>query len=386
MKKIVMLSRPIHPVPPKKGAAVEWWMVQVSKRLTSCRPHIISIGGNNYPKNETIDGIYHHRIEIGRFYKRVFNKWLGLDPYSYAKRAADIIEDIKPDIVHFHNAHDLIPDVTLQLFDKPKVISHFHNDFPVKNLNGADMVITCSNFLKSIYSERFHGRVDIKTALNGVDTDIFHTRLKNSMESLSLKNKLGIPQSGKVVLYAGRIVHEKGPHLLINAFAALLREIKDIYLVLVGEVRTRGRENDNRAVYGRQISEKCRALGERVKLVGAIPPQEMHFFYSIADIAVVPSVFEEPFGMVAIEAMACGVPVLASNKGGLKEYIIDGVNGLFIAENKPAEGIAEGIKTLIHDEILRETIGKAGRKTAVERFSWEKIVYNLENVYSELLS
>jgi len=310
-------------------------MLQVSKRLSAYEPHIISVGTDDYPLTEHADGIYHHRIKISSIYRRIFNKLLGIDPYSYAKRASRIIERIHPDILHFHNVHNLIPDVLSYLSYKPVVISHLHNDFHITDSKGVDLILTCSEFLSSVYREKLQNNtVNIQSVYNGVDTETFNPSLKNSPLSLSLRSELRIPPDGKVILFAGRIAHEKGPHILIEAFEKLISKMSDIYLVLVGEIRRTGRQNDKRFLYGKDILNRCKRLGGNVRIIGAVSPEKMPYFYSIGDIAVVPSVFEEPFGMVAIEAMASGLPVIASKGGGMKEYIINGENGLFIDAEK----------------------------------------------------
>ncbi len=94
MKTIAMINRPIHPVPPRKGAAVEWWMLQVAKRVRSYEPHIVSVAAPGYPAYERTGGLHFHRISIGTLSGRVFHKWLRVDPYPYAARVAKILRDI----------------------------------------------------------------------------------------------------------------------------------------------------------------------------------------------------------------------------------------------------------------------------------------------------
>jgi glycosyltransferase involved in cell wall biosynthesis len=312
---------------------------------------------------------------------------LGIDPYSYAKRACRIIEKVHPDILHFHNAHNLIPDVLSHLSYKPAVISHFHNDFHIIDSKGVDLILTCSEFLSSVYREKLqNNNINIQSVCNGVDTEIFNPSLKDGPMSLSLRSELGIPLDGKVVLFAGRIAHEKGPHILIEAFEKLISKMSDIYLVLVGEIRTAGRQNDKRFLYGKDILNRCKKIGSNVKIIGAVSPEKMPYYYSIGDIAVVPSVFEEPFGMVAIEAMASGLPVIASKKGGMKEYITDNSNGIFISDNNPSEDIMNKIRLIMLDKELRERLGRAGRKSLEDRFSWGRIAFETEKIYSSLLN
>lgn len=106
MKRVVMVTSPVHPVPPLKGAAVETWMYEVSKRLIGFEPHIVSIFHPFYPLREWRDDIFFHRIHFSRIYKRLFQKITKLDPLSYPKRVLRVIDEVKPDIVHIHNFID----------------------------------------------------------------------------------------------------------------------------------------------------------------------------------------------------------------------------------------------------------------------------------------
>ena len=86
-------------------------MYQVCRRLAGFEPHIVCIAADDYPDEEQRDGIFFHRIRMGRLYKRLFQKITRIDPWSYAGRAAALIDRIKPDIVHVHNAPRLTREI-----------------------------------------------------------------------------------------------------------------------------------------------------------------------------------------------------------------------------------------------------------------------------------
>ncbi|OAG27677.1 hypothetical protein [Thermodesulfatator autotrophicus] len=94
MKKVVMIAGPWHPVPPIKGAAVETWIYEVCKRLIKYQAHVISIGSEFLPEREFKDGIFFYRINFGRLYKRIFQKFLGWDVYSYDDRILKILKKL----------------------------------------------------------------------------------------------------------------------------------------------------------------------------------------------------------------------------------------------------------------------------------------------------
>lgn len=378
MKKIAMVAAPVHPVPPRKGAAVEWWMYQSCRRLAGVEPHIVCIAAEGYPETETRDGIAFHRIHIGRLYRRLFQKILGIDPYSYARRVARRLDATGTDVVHVHNAPALFAQLAT-LYRKPaRFILHMHNEMPVEHLPPGAVLFTVSRYLKEWYAARLPG-ADIRVVTNGVDADIF--RPLPPGEIAGLRARLKLPTDRKTILYAGRISPEKGPLDLVRAFGELRKIRHDALLVLVGEVRTGA---DRRGNYGRQLLAACEALGGDCYHAGTVDPTRMHEYYQVADLAVVPSEFEEPFGMVAIEAMSAGAPVLATRKGGLPEIVRDGVTGFLLDNAKDAASFARRLDELLNDPARLDVVRKAARDYVVQYHDWRVVAAQLEAAYREL--
>ncbi|OGI38617.1 MAG: hypothetical protein A2V91_02310, partial [Candidatus Muproteobacteria bacterium RBG_16_64_10] len=356
MKKVAMIAAPVHPVPPRKGAAVEWWMYQTCRRLAAFKPHIVFVAADDYPEFEIRDGIVFHRVRIGRLYRRVFQKILGIDPYSYARRAARRLNAIRPNIVHVHNAPMLFAQLAA-LYQRPaRFILHMHNEMPVAPLPSGAVLVTVSRYLKDWYAARLPG-TDIRIITNGVDTDVF--RPLPAAELAPLRARLRLPTDKKIILYAGRISPEKGPLALVRAFGALRQLRQDAFLLLVGEART---GNDRRGDYGRALLAACDALGGDCYHASTVDPTHMQEYYQAADLAVVPSEFEEPFGMVAIEAMAAGTPVLATRRGGLPEIITDGVTGFLLDDAKNHSAFAQRLNELLSAPARLEAVRRATRE------------------------
>ena len=122
--RIAMINAPIHPIPPMKGAAVEWWMYQVSRRLQTMEPHLLCLAAPGQALEEVSDGIHFHRARIGRAYRRLFQKITRLDPWSYAHRMARRIDRLQPAILHVHNAPALMPRLRTLCRWKPALILH----------------------------------------------------------------------------------------------------------------------------------------------------------------------------------------------------------------------------------------------------------------------
>lgn len=380
MKKVAMVAAPVHPVPPRKGAAVEWWMYQTCRHLRDIEPHIVSIAAAGYADDERRDGIAFHRIRIGRLYRRVFQKILGLDPCSYAQRVARRLVAVRPDFVHVHNAPTLFAELTRYYRDPACFILHMHNAMEITALPPSAVMFTVSRYLKDWYAARLPS-TDIRIITNGVDTDTF--RPLPPGEVAGLRAHLKLPTDRKIVLYAGRISPEKSPLDLVRAFSELRKIRHDVLLVLVGEVRT---GDDRRGAYGRKLLAACEALGDDCYHAGTVDPAHMQAYYQAADLAVVPSEFEEPFGMVAIEAMAAGTPVLATRRGGLPEIIADGATGFLLDDAKNHSAFAQRLDELLSAPVRLEAVRRAAREYVERHHDWRTVGAQLEAVYRELLA
>ncbi|MEK7816168.1 MAG: glycosyltransferase [Pseudomonadota bacterium] len=382
MKKIVMVAAAVHPVPPRKGAAVEWWMYQVCRRLAGFEPHIVSIAAEGYADEERRDGIAFHRIRTGRLYRRVFQKILGVDPYSYARRVARRLDVIRPDIVHVHNAPALFAELARRYRGPARWILHMHNEMPLERLPPGAVLFTVSRYLKEWYGVRLPG-ADIRIITNGVDTEVFHPL--SATEVAPLRERLKLTTDKKIILYAGRVSPEKGPLDLLNAFREQLKQRQDVFLLLIGELRAWGPEGDRRADYGRRVLEICEVLGNHCYHAGVVNPANMHQYYPLADLVVVPSEFEEPFGMVAIEAMSCGTPVLATRRGGLPEIITNDVTGFLLDDAKDYAAFASRLNELLDGPARLEGVSRTARTYVEQRHDWNMVTQQLESLYDRLL-
>ena len=182
------------------------------------------------------------------------------------------------------------------------------------------------------------------------------------------KIKTNLPD--KYIFCLSRIDTNKGHDLLLNAFDIVRKEISDIYLVIGGgSPKPQQRELEVIANMKGIIEKK--KLYDKVRIVGYVPDELLVPHYQQADLFVLPSIYE-PFGMTALEAMACGRPVIASKFGGIKNAISSGENGVLIDPSNPQE-FAGAMIELLTDKKLSESMGKAGHKTIHKHFSWEII-------------
>jgi len=379
-KKVLMVAGPVHPIPPLRGAAVETWMYEVSKRLTSFEPHIVSVSDPFYPAREHKDEIFFYRIHFGRLYKRLFQKLTKLDPLSYPKRVAQLIAEVNPDIVHMHQfTHWLDPLAKIIRKEGMKTILHMHNESSVIPETEVDAFVGCSKFILASYNKTPLRSKCSSHLYCGADLTRFMPFWKVQPLRDDVRSRFGVRRDEFICLYVGRVSPEKGVEHFIQG-ALLLQEMNNVRFFVVGEIPEKG----ERGRYADDMMRMAAPLGDKIKFTGVFPPSKIHLLYLLGDLLVLPSNFEEPFSMAGIEAMATGLPVIASQKGGITEYLIDGVNGLFINGGVPSKDIAEKIRLLTADRSLREKLARNGRTTIEEGFSWEKIASDVERFYSLL--
>lgn len=367
-KKLIFTVPPIHPIPPHHAAAVEWWVYNVASRLNTAS-EIICIHQNE-PQQETVNAncsIY--RIKIGKVYKRMFQKWTRWDPLSYAWRIVQRTKKFKDEkqTVIVHNSISLYAQIAHHYPEK-NMILHMHNIQDTAVLTKPIKILTPSAFLAQWYSKKLP-LAEVKIIPNGIDTQLYSGDERWTRERLNLNNH------DTVILYAGRLSPEKGPLELMQAVDLLNQQGNPLKLVIIGDPQA---NNDGpRAQYQKQIRDMAKMMGNTCILAGSVAPAEMHKVYSIANLTVVPSRFDEPFCMVALESIASGIPVLVSPRGGITEFVIEGKTGFQLREPLTKESIAQDIITTLNQPMLAD-ISHYARQKILAEYDWKTVANKLE--------
>lgn len=197
------------------------------------------------------------------------------------------------------------------------------------------------------------------------------------------KQQIGIPPEHKNILFAGRIEPLKGIDTLLQAISLIYKlapaAIENVCVSIIGGDPWSDDPDDEMA----RLQEIGRDLGvmDMVAFLGAKDQDILPDYYAAAEMVVMPSHYES-FGMVALEAMAMGTPVIASEVGGLAFLVQDGVNGFHVPSRDP-EALAERIYTLLNDDECRKRLGHQAHQNAL-RYSWPLIVDRVFQVYSEV--
>lgn len=247
-------------------------------------------------------------------------------------------------------------------------LSYFLTTFTLKR---CDHIVTVSNKLKSKV-QLVAGKIDNITVIhNGADPTKF-----KPMNKEILKHELGINGRCRIILFIGNLTPVKGINYLLEAFAQLMSEPigKDIVLFLIGD----GEEKENLVMQSKRLK-----IEDKVSFLGTKQHAEIPLWLNIADLFVLPSI-SEGFPTIIPEAMMCGVPVLASDVGGISEIISHGETGLLV---KPGdvEGIKKGMRLLLEDEIVKnKMIVKAIEKS--RKYTWENNVIEHLKLYEKFLA
>jgi D-inositol-3-phosphate glycosyltransferase len=201
------------------------------------------------------------------------------------------------------------------------------------------------------------------------------------------KEYIGIPPCERMLLFVGRIEPLKGLDVLIEAIGIMhqnevLKE-NPFCLAIIGGNTGNGEEHTDAELSRIRGLTEQHGLSNLVTFLGKRSQDSLPYYYSAAEAVVVPSQYES-FGMVALEAMACGTPVVASQVGGLAYLVQDGVTGYTVPVDEPEE-LANRLTLLLQDKNLRDQLGSQAVKLAQD-YAWEKIAVKLLSTYEEVLS
>jgi len=298
---------------------------------------------------------------------------------SYLDSCAKAVEDFKPDIIHVHHGFPFswAARFMKSTYQVPYVITIHGSELPtaqkdkryialsMDSLRKARRIIPNSNYTKDwtlkVFGDEF--RSNMRVIPGGVDIARFKPVSTAAIDKeLDLKGK-------KVVVFAGKLTKYKGVNFLVKAAIKIHGEV-----LIVGNGPERARLEE-------MVKEKNI---KNVRFLGHVGDQtdKLVALYSRADVFVAPSIWDEPLGLVILEAMACETPVVVTRKGGIPLAVKEGKNGLFV-KPRNSNDIALTVNKLLDDEPLRQKMGKKAREIAITRFSWEMIGEKFIHIYEK---
>lgn len=251
-------------------------------------------------------------------------------------------------------------------------IQHYINHIEWNLQNEAWRLIVCTEFMKRECEHALGtpwGKMDV--IYNGVDPSKFELPDFSGQEKADFRSRYAAPYE-KIIFFVGRMVREKGVQILIDAMPRVRANYTNAKLIVVG--------GGNRA----HLVQQAAALGldKQIYFTGFVPDEDLLKIFQIIDIASFPSLYE-PFGIVALEAMAAKVPVVVSDAGGLPEVVKHGVTGVTTYAGN-ANSLADGLLSLLKDPAAAERMVQAAYQDVLTIFNWDVIATQTRSVYDRI--
>ena len=387
--KIAEIAPEKLPVPPVKGGACEMWIDEVNQILAKNNlVYVLSrpsgVKSENKIKYIPIKRGIREKIESKVRLPKIKKIARYLEIKKYAKKVAKKIPT-DTEIIHIHNRPDIIPSV--RKIHNKKIILHMHNDHLINNpilknkyskiLSQTNLVLCVSNYIRDQVRKMYpEHKNKIQTLYNGVNTTNFKKRDKKTTDKVRKKYDLG---KGKVILYVGRIVPEKGLHILVGAFKEYHKKYKDAKLVIAGSSWFK---EGRLTPYIKELKESTKDLKSNIIFTGFIDGKEIQEMYSAADIFVCPSIWNEPFALVCLEALSSNVPTIATKTGGIQE-LVRGRGVLCERDNK--DDLLNSLLEITKNYKKYQTKANNSRKYIEKNHTWKEITKQLEKHMRTLL-
>lgn len=302
--------------------------------------------------------------------------------YWLSGRVAAVLKEVwgVPVVAMFHTLAQMKNQVAPDAAEREEQV---RAEIEARMMATANQIIAATDIDRAHMLRFYHAPAHRITVIPGG----VNLRLFRPIARAEARRRLGLPQDQPVVLFVGRIQRLKGVDVLLEAFSLLepaAARSRAAQLLVVGG--TPAGAPGRRAAEERQTQRLGRlalqlGIAARVRFVGAVEQELLPFYYSAADVTVMPSAYES-FGLVALESLACGTPVVATRVGGLATIVRDQETGYLVPWRYPRL-FAERIGALLDDEAERQRMGQAARARA-QRFSWPVVADQVLAVYQRL--
>jgi len=364
---------------------VERHVYNISMELIK-RGHQVTIVTTKSPDHDKLSELDVKNLRIVRF---PINLRVYSSPISFELLKFDFNEF---DIIHAHTPVPFTADLVAikNLKEKKPFVLTYHNDISKDSglgklistvynsifgrllLNHSDIIIATTKSY-AIHSRQLRKYLyKVRVVPNGVDIKRFHPKLDKN----KIRKKYNISEDGKVVLFVGNLEAYKGCEYLLSAFSIVAKEINEAYLILVGKGSLESRL--------KEVAMKL-DVKNKVFFAGYVRDDELPYYYAACDVFVLPSISEyEGFGIVQLEAMACGKPVIATNIPGVREVDAKELATIHVPP-KDKRALTEALLMILRDEKLATKMGSNGRKLVEEFYSWSKIARIILQLYEEVL-
>jgi glycogen(starch) synthase len=357
--------------------------------------HVLTRGGGRLPMEEVRRGVTVHRVREPEFPRDIeaFLSWVSSMNDDMTRLGAELCEQAGFDLVHSHDwlvasaaervsAAAAVPWlVTVHATEfgrhqgwvrqHPQSVIHAAER---RMSRRADRLITCSQYMRGHVSRLFDVPAGRITAIpNGIDPRDLEPVLCEQ-ELVALRARFARP-SELLVLMVGRLVYEKGFHLALDALAPVARRVGNVRFVVAGT-----------GTAEKELKTQARRLGlaRYGSFLGWVGDDMLHCLYRVADLCIVPSIYE-PFGLVALEAMASGSLCLVADTGGLREVVPDDGTAALRFPARDADALREILERVLTDDAARAQLVTQAREHVL-RFDWSEVARQTHGIYQGLVA
>ncbi|MBO8138806.1 MAG: glycosyltransferase family 4 protein [Desulfotomaculum sp.] len=353
--------------------------------------HIITVGSSDTPEYENVHGVNVYRVIPYQVSSPDFVTWAMQLNVAMLEKSLTLIREKRKnfDVIHAHDwlvayaARALKHSLEIPLIATIHATEHgrnngLHNQMQ-RHISDVEWwlcyeswrVIVCSHYMHEELRRVFQVPEDKLTIVpNGVNPEYFEVKKDNTI----LRGNYAAPGE-KIVFYVGRLVQEKGVQVLLEAAPKILHYHPNTKFVIAGK-----------GPHMIPLRRQARRMGieARVYFTGYVDDSTRNNLYKFADVAVFPSLYE-PFGIVALEAMAARTPVVVSDTGGLSEIIKHGINGLKAYVGNP-NSIADNVLHMLMNPESARRMEQRAYKDVIEKYNWNKIAGKTVELYGDVLS
>ncbi|OIJ18761.1 glycosyl transferase [Anaerobacillus alkalidiazotrophicus] len=372
--KLAFICTESLPSPAIKGGAIQMMIDGVTPFLKKkFQLTIYSVTDPELPKYEMKDGVEYIRYPLDQ----------------YVEKIAENLKKQQFDIIHVFNRPKNVP-IYKKSSPTSKIILGLHNDMfsevKISTQLGKEVVetvnqiVTISNYIKETIVSRF-GEANQKTKVvySGVNLDDYPPLWSDKGKEIRniYQNRFNV-EDKKIIFFSGRLTKNKGAHLLIKAMKKIVRKYPDTFLIITGG---KWFSDDVPNRYIEYLYRLAKPIENKVLFTKFIPAHEIPNLFLMSDIFVCSSQWQEPLARVHYEAMAAGLPVITTNRGGNAEVISHLFNGYLVKEFNKVNSYVKAIDYFLENQEFSSWIARNGRAFVEANFQFHHVADRLETVY-----
>lgn len=378
--RLAFICTEMLPSPAIRGGAIQVLIDGVAPIIS--KQHqltIFSVSDPDLPEQQVKGGVRYIRVDRQQYYRNVVRKLREMEGQF--------------DVIHVFNRPSYLPFYKAA-YPGARFVLSLHNEmFKLEKLtdlegkmvvSAVSRIVTVSDFIGRTVTSRFPvARSKVRTLYSGADPKRFRPLWTQGARLVKkrMKRKLGI-ENKQVLLFVGRLSDKKGPHLLIQALNSLKDKHKNLVLVIVG---SKWFGVDEETSYTRWMQKLSEPVKDRLIFTGWTPYHQIPDYFMMGDIFVCASQWQEPLARVHYEAMAAGLPIITTNRGGNAEVIKGLGNGIVIDRYNHPQEFVKWIDYLLTNPGVARSMGEKGRALVESKYNFTRVARELIDTYQGAL-